>query len=172
MHIDHSKITADLNFVRSEIEQSTSGKVEIHGKHYATVGLRLSCLRDHFGSRICLRTKIVHSDGESITVKAEVLLNRDDGDEPILLSDGYANKSIKYVKSFLRSSLLEFCQTSAWGRALAGLGLMGDTDVIPSAEEIQLADGEELPDDESTIPTTDVGSSNKLDKEENDAFSG
>ena len=49
---------------------------------------------------------------------------------------------------------------------------MGDTDVIPSAEEIQLADGEELPDDESTIPTTDVGSSNKLDKEEDDAFSG
>ena len=49
MHIDHSKITADLNFVRSEIEQSTSGKVEIHGKHYATVGLRLSCLRYHFG---------------------------------------------------------------------------------------------------------------------------
>ena len=26
MHIDHSKITADLNFVRSEIEQSTIGK--------------------------------------------------------------------------------------------------------------------------------------------------
>ena len=89
-----------------------------------------------------------------------------------MLSDGYANKSIKYVKPFLRSSLLEFCQTSAWGRALAGLGLMGDTDVIPSAEEMQLADGEELPDGKSTLPTTDVGSSNKLDKEEDDAFSG
>ena len=169
MHIDHSKITADLNFVRSEIEQSTSGKVEIHGKHYATVGLRLSCLRDHFGSRICLRTKIVHSDGESITVKAEVLLNRDDGDEPILLSDGYANKSIKYVKSFLRSSLLEFCQTSAWGRALAGLGLMGDTDVIPSAEEMMLADGDNIPTNDVVVASAE---SLTKDKEEDDAFSG
>ena len=169
MLINHSQITSHLNFVRSEIEESTSGKVEIHGKHYATVGLRLRLLREHFGSQICLRTKIVHSDGESITVKAEVLLNTDDGADAILLSDGYANKSTKYVKSFLRSSLLEFCQTSAWGRALAGLGLMGDTDVIPSAEEMILADGDNIPTNDVVVASAE---SLSKEKEEDDAFSG
>ena len=166
--IDHERVRTMLNIVRDEISNSTEGKVMIHDKSYATVGLRLRCLRELFGSLITIRSKIVNNDGESITVKAEVLLN--DGDNQILLSDGYANKNIKYVKPFLRSSLLEFCQTSAWGRALGNLGLLGDTDVIPSAEEMLLAQGE-------TIPTNDVkvyasAENVVIEKEDTDAFSG
>ena len=166
--IDHERVKTMLNIVREEIADSKDGKVTIHDKSYATVGLRLRCLRELFGSLITIRSKIVQNDGESITVKAEVLLN--DGDNQILLSDGYANKNINFVKPFLRSSLLEFCQTSAWGRALGNLGLLGDTDVIPSAEEMLLANGE-------TIPTSDItvnasAENVVVEKEDTDAFSG
>ena len=171
MHIDHKEITSHLNYVRSEIEEATEGKVKIKGKNYATVGLRLRCLREHFGSQICIRTKIIQNDSESITVKAEVLLNLDkSGEQPILLSDGYANKNINYVQSFLRSSLLEFCQTSAWGRALGNLGLLGDTDVIPSAEEMLLAQGETIP--TSNITVNASAENVVVEKEDTDAFSG
>ena len=53
---------------------------------------------------------------------------------------------------------------------MAGLGLLGDTDVIPSAEEMLLADGE-------TIPTSDItvnasAENVVVEKEDTDAFSG
>ena len=166
--IDHERVKTMLNIVREEIADSKDGKVTIHDKSYATVGLRLRCLRELFGSLITIRSKIVNNDGESITVKAEVLLN--DGDNQILLSDGYANKNINFVKPFLRSSLLEFCQTSAWGRALGNLGLLGDTDVIPSAEEMLLAQGETIP--TSNITVNASAENVVVEKEDTDAFSG
>lgn len=166
--IDHERVKTMLNIVREEIADSKDGKVTIHDKSYATVGLRLRCLRELFGSLITIRSKIVQNDGESITVKAEVLLN--DGDNQILLSDGYANKNINFVKPFLRSSLLEFCQTSAWGRALGNLGLLGDTDVIPSAEEMLLAQGETIP--TSNITVNASAENVVVEKEDTDAFSG
>ena len=166
--IDHERVKTMLNIVREEIADSKEGKVTIHDKSYATVGLRLRCLRELFGSLITIRSKIVNNDGESITVKAEVLLN--DGDNQILLSDGYANKNINFVKPFLKSSLLEFCQTSAWGRALGNLGLLGDTDVIPSAEEMLLAQGETIP--TSNITVNASAENVVVEKEDTDAFSG
>ncbi len=166
--IDHERVKTMLNIVREEIADSKDGKVTIHDKSYATVGLRLRCLRELFGSLITIRSKIVQNDGESITVKAEVLLN--DGDNQILLSDGYANKNINFVKPFLRSSILEFCQTSAWGRALGNLGLLGDTDVIPSAEEMLLAQGETIP--TSNITVNASAENVVVEKEDTDAFSG
>ena len=166
--IDHERVKTMLNIVREEIADSKDGKVTIHDKSYATVGLRLRCLRELFGSLITIRSKIVQNDGESITVKAEVLLN--DGDNQILLSDGYANKNINFVKPFLRSSILEFCQTSAWGRALGNLGLLGDTDVIPSAEEMLLAQGETIP--TSNITVNASADNVVVEKEDTDAFSG
>ena len=166
--IDHERVKTMLNIVREEIADSKDCKVTIHDKSYATVGLRLRCLRELFGSLITIRSKIVQNDGESITVKAEVLLN--DGDNQILLSDGYANKNINFVKPFLRSSILEFCQTSAWGRALGNLGLLGDTDVIPSAEEMLLAQGETIP--TSNITVNASAENVVVEMEDSEAFSG
>ena len=74
------------------------------------------------------------------------------------------------MKPFLRSSLLEFCQTSAWGRALGNLGLLGDTDVIPSAEEMLLAQGETIP--TSNITVNASAENVVVEKEDTDAFSG
>ena len=56
----------------------------------------------------------------------------------ILLSDGYAEKNRD--DSFItKTSCVEFCQTTAVGRALAMLGLLGNNE-IASANEMSISD--------------------------------
>lgn len=157
--MDYERFKAMLNLCKSDIDKSEEGKVQIHDKKYATVGLRLKTLREYFGANIELQTHILKHDEEQVTIKAEIYFRVSEHSTAQLIGDGYANKHVKHVKRFLHPSLLEFCQTSAWGRALASIGLLGDTDVIASAEEMILAGANT----ESKIQTKDI-------KENDDAF--
>jgi|MDTC01.2.fsa_nt_gb hypothetical protein len=147
-----------LNEVMQEIAESEHGKMDFKGNIYTMVPLRLKTLRKHFGTKIELSTDILENTDEKVLMRASIYLLSDTyPNEKYKLSDGYAEE--KRGATFInQTSCIENCQTSAWGRALAGLGLMGDSS-IASAEELATAIINQPPKKTKTIT-----------KEKNDVF--
>ena len=147
-----------LNEVMQEIAESEHGKMDFKGNIYTMVPLRLKTLRKHFGTKIELSTDILENTDEKVLMRASIYLLSDTyPNEKYKLSDGYAEE--KRGATFInQTSCIDNCQTSAWGRALAGLGLMGDSS-IASAEELATAIINQPPKKTKTIT-----------KEKNDVF--
>ena len=134
---EYQFIDRKLEQCRREIAEAEIGNVDIKGKEYSTVGLRLNTLRKAFGGRISINTEIMERSDDRVCIKAELFYNSTDS-EQIKLSDGYAEKNRK--DSFItKTSAVEFCQTTAVGRALAMLGLLGSSE-IASANEMSVSD--------------------------------
>lgn len=102
------------------------GEVEIHGKAYKTVALRINELRDNHPN-YGIDTDLI-SNAEEIVVKA--VITDENGK---LISTGYASET-RGSTNINKTSALENCETSAVGRALAFLGLAGTE--IRSADEM------------------------------------
>ena len=141
---DHSDFNFILGQVRESISKAEIGKglVDIKGKTYSTVGLRLNKLREHFGVSISIISKIIENTNEKVCVEAQIFLLTENG--RVLLSNGFAEKR-RALNFITKSACLEFCQTTAIGRACATLGIIGDHN-IASAEEIYGAKDESVPD--------------------------
>ena len=69
-HHQHVDYDMKLEQVRNQIANSKEGKVNIKGKIYSTVGLRLFKLREIFGNRITIKTSVLENSDEKIFVKA------------------------------------------------------------------------------------------------------
>ena len=166
MRFDHylDRIKEDIQEIEAQNDTST-GIVLIKGKKYSTVGLRVFKLREDFGTAITISTNIIENTDDEYSVKdvvengktfqkkyvskygkvcveAKIFLNYDNGQ--VLIGNGFAEK-IRQQNNITRGSCLEFCQTSAIGRACASLGILGDHN-ISSAEEMYGKDNEILPD--------------------------
>lgn len=128
----HLEYDIKLEQVRGQIANSKEGKVNIKGKIYSTVGLRLFKLREVFGTRVSIKTSVLENNEDKVFVKAEIFFNYENGQ--IMISDGYAEKK-RNLNMITKNSAVEFCQTTALGRSLAFLGLSGSNE-IASAEEI------------------------------------
>ena len=102
-----------------------SGKVNIHGKEYKTVALRVNEFRGEHPEHT-IETDI-QSNSDLVVVKAFIK----DGDK--LLATGYAEE-IRDSTNINKTSALENCETSAVGRALAFFGYGGSE--IASANEV------------------------------------
>ena len=105
----------------------------IKGKEYVEVNERIKYFRtseDYKGWSI--NTELIHFDSDSCVMKAEI---RDD--QWVLRATGFAqeDKSSSYIN---KTSYVENCETSAWGRALANLGIGIDTS-IASSNEVSIA---------------------------------
>ena len=105
----------------------------IKGKEYVEVNERIKYFRiaeEYKGWS--LSTEMVHLDGESCVVKATIANN-----EGYIVATGFAqeDKSSSYIN---KTSYVENCETSAWGRALANLGIGIDTS-IASSNEVSMA---------------------------------
>ena len=111
-------------------EQAKNKNMKIHGKEYATVPLRLAVARKHFGTKMDIQTALLFHDEKRVVVQAHIYI---DG---VHVADGLAEE-IRSSSFINKTSALENAQTSAWGRALAGLGL--HMDMIASAEEVSSA---------------------------------
>ena len=128
----------DCNFLLHRIREDISdtkvgdGVVEIKGKKYSTVGLRISKLREYFGTNICTRFTLHEHTDEKVLVECEIILINNNNHT--VLANGFAEKR-RDTNFITRTSAVEFCQTTALGRACAGLGIIGDHN-IASAEEI------------------------------------
>lgn len=107
--------------------------VNIKGKEYVEVNERLKAFRtlpEYKG--YSLESDIISLENGVITIKATIK----DADGRIIAT-GLAQE--KESSSFInKTSFVENCETSAWGRALGNLGIGIDTSVA-SAEEVENA---------------------------------
>lgn len=105
----------------------------IKGKQYVEVNERIKYFRtSHDYKGWSLSSEIVSLTDESCVIKAEI---RDEN--WVLRASGFAqeDKSSSYIN---KTSYVENCETSAWGRALANLGIGIDTS-IASSNEVSMA---------------------------------
>jgi len=105
--------------------------INIKGKEYVEVNERLKFFRINF-PKYSLTTEVLEKTPDSILIKATVY---DDKDRPIATGIAEEIKGSTFIN---KTSYVENCETSAWGRALANLGIGLDTSVA-SAEEVQNA---------------------------------
>lgn len=106
---------------------SKQGIVNIRGKEYKTVALRVQEFRDQFKD-YALVTDVIQLDQDQCVIKATVLneLNR-------VIATGLAQEFRK-ASQINGTSYVENCETSAIGRALACLGIGGQE--FASANEV------------------------------------
>ena len=95
-----------------------NGIVNIHGKSYQTVALRVKNFREkHPG--FTLSTEVLHRDAEIVVMKASIL-----DDAGRLIATGHSEEK-RGASTINKTSALENAETSAIGRALAAFGLGG-----------------------------------------------
>lgn len=102
--------------------------IDIRGKQYVTVNERLKHFRETYPN-YALLSEVVHLDGDSVAVKATIY---DENDRAI--ATGLASEE-RIASTINKTSYVENCETSAWGRCLANFGIGIDANVA-SADEL------------------------------------
>lgn len=128
------------------MKPTDTGVVNIHGKQYQTVALRVSNFRqDH--PNWTLTTSIMHRDESCVVMCASI------ADETgRVLANGHAEE-FRSSSSINKTSALENSETSAIGRALAALGY-GGTEFC-TADELVNAINNKQPAGKGVITPTD-----------------
>jgi hypothetical protein len=106
---------------------------KIKNKDYVMVNERIKAFRTMSQyADYQLVTKIVQCDDEVCVMEAQVVDSRG-----IIIANGHARETRE--SSFInKTSHVENCETSAWGRALGNLGI-GIDDSVATAEEVEMA---------------------------------
>ena len=104
-----------------------TGIVNIKGKDYQTVALRVQMFREKFPTHT-LKTEVLFRDKDEVVMLASVI-----DETGRLISTGHAEEQRKNGQ-INATSALENAETSAIGRALAGLGIGGTE--FASANEV------------------------------------
>lgn len=105
----------------------------IKGKQYVEVNERIKYFRsssDYTGWG--LSSELVSLDSESCVIRADIR-----NANGVIVATGFAqeDRASSYIN---KTSFVENCETSAWGRALANLGIGIDTS-IASSNEVSMA---------------------------------
>ena len=113
-----------------------SGTVNIHGKQYKTVALRVSEFREKCGidDDWAIVTELLSADADVVIMKAAITHNG------VVIGTGHAEER-RSATQINKTSALENCETSAIGRALAACGFAGTE--YASANEVQNAIGQQ-----------------------------
>lgn len=113
------------------------GIVQIHGREYKTVALRVSEFRNEFpiSDGWSIRTKIKTDDGTTVIVKATI---QDPNGKVVATGIAEERRGATQIN---KTSALENCETSAIGRALAASGFGGSE--YASANEVENAVGQQ-----------------------------
>lgn len=93
-----------------------------------------------------LQSEIVELSDKRVVMKASAFRTPDD----IRPAIGYATQTIPGTTPYTRSSEIENCETSSWGRALAALGFEVKRS-IASRDEVESKSGETAPDDRVSL---------------------
>ena len=117
--------------------------VNIKGKEYVEVNERIKYFRKTY-PKYSLTSEVLEKTSDSILIIASII-----NEEGRVIAIGLAeeNRGSSYIN---KTSYVENCETSAWGRALANFGIGLDTSVA-SAEEVQNAIANQV---SSKTPTT------------------
>lgn len=120
--------------------------IKIKGKDYVMVNERIKDFRkDH--PDYSLVSEIVQLTEDSCVIKASIL----DTDGKVLAT-GHAQED-RQSTMINKTSYIENCETSAWGRALGNLGYGIDTS-IASAEEVSMAIAKQDLIEKDAVPTS------------------
>lgn len=102
--------------------------VNIKGKEYVEVNERLKHFRSNYKGW-CLTSDVVDLTEDRCVIKATIF---DDNGNIRATGHAYEKEGSSFIN---KTSFVENCETSAWGRALANLGIGLDTSVA-SYEEV------------------------------------
>lgn len=105
--------------------------INIKGKPYVMVNERIKEFREKYKGW-ALVSELVSCDDNSCIIKATVL-----DENGVVKATGFAQED-RSSSIINKTSYVENCETSAWGRALANLGI-GIDESIASAEEVNIA---------------------------------
>lgn len=105
--------------------------IKIKGKEYVMVNERIQEFRKEHPD-YSLVSELVQLTDDACVMKASIL-----NEEGRVLATGYAQED-RTSTMINKTSYVENCETSAWGRALGNLGYGIDTS-IASAEEVSMA---------------------------------
>ena len=105
--------------------------INIKGKKYVEVNERLKYFRSNYPNH-SLTSQITHIDSEMVVVKSDII-----NENGKVLATGHAHeeKSASFIN---KTSYVENCETSSWGRALANFGI-GIDESVASANEVDIA---------------------------------
>lgn len=106
--------------------------VNIKGKPYITVDERLIYFRDHYPNH-ALESEVIEKTENTILIKAVI---SDENSRVIATGLAEEEKDSSYIN---KTSYVENCETSAWGRALANFGIGIDAGSVASADEVNNA---------------------------------
>ncbi len=124
--------------------------INIKGKNYVMVNERIKFFRENYRG-YTLTSEIIELNEDSCVIKAII----SDGNG-LVVATGFAQED-RSSSMINKTSFVENCETSAWGRALGNLGI-GIDDSIASAEEVNMAiKKQELQNDENVIKCEDCG---------------
>lgn len=102
--------------------------INIHGKEYMMVNERVKAFRDNFPG-YALLSEIVKLTDDTVVIKATI---EDENGRVIATGHAQEDRTSSQINS---TSYVENGETSAWGRALANLGIGIDV-AISSADEL------------------------------------
>ncbi len=102
--------------------------VNIKGKEYVEVNERLKHFRSNYNGW-CLTSDVVELTDDRCVIKATIF---DENGNIRATGHAYEKEGSSFIN---KTSFVENCETSAWGRALANLGIGLDTSVA-SYEEV------------------------------------
>jgi len=112
--------------------------INIHGKEYVEVNERIKYFREAY-DHWSLISEIVELSEKRCVIKATVL-----NEEGRAIATGTAYEMLG--SSFInKTSFIENCETSAWGRALANLGIGLDTSIASADEVLNAKKQQETP---------------------------
>lgn len=121
--------------------------VDIKGKDYVEVNERIKYFRANFKGYSLLTTVVYNYKAELIKIEGEEKLRKKPAEiclkasvinsEGVVVATGLAME--KEDSTFInKTSYIENCETSAWGRALANFGI-GIDKTVASADEVKNA---------------------------------
>ena len=105
--------------------------VNIKGKQYVEVNERLRYFRENYKD-FALTSEVLEKTDKAILIRASVI-----NDKGVVVASGMAEEE-KGSTFINKTSYVENCETSAWGRALGNFGIGIDTSVA-SANEVNNA---------------------------------
>tara|TARA_Y100001973_G_C5205664_1_gene341351 strand:+ start:1478 stop:2026 length:549 start_codon:yes stop_codon:yes gene_type:complete len=105
--------------------------IKIKGKEYVEVNERLMYFREHYPN-YSLTSEVIEKTDNSILILASIM-----DEQGRVVANGLAEEE-KGSTFINKTSYVENCETSAWGRCLANFGI-GLKTSIASAEEVQNA---------------------------------
>ena len=113
--------------------------ISIMGKPYVTVNSRLKYFREEFIGYKLLSEVISNENGKCL-IKATIL---DDKNIAVATGHGFEDESKGNIN---KTSYVENCETSAWGRALGNLGIGIDNEVRSYEEMTNVIEGQKAKD--------------------------